>query len=110
MLIALRPSLVLSAVVALAVMGAFTAPQAQAGFAIGTAANYGVLIEPGAHSLQLNNSTVTGNVGIGSGLENGGVQIASNGFITGQLQLADSSASVSNPANVSGGVFFNRAR
>ncbi len=36
--------------------------------------------------------------------------IASNGFITGQLQLADASAFVSNPGNVAGGAFFSQSQ
>jgi hypothetical protein len=95
---------------------ALIAPQAKADFSIGTAVNYGVLAEPGVKSFQLNNSTVNGNVGIGAGLGSGGVQIASNGFIKpgggtpGQLDLVDSSATVSNPGNVAGGVHFSQSQ
>ena len=95
------------------------APQAQADIVLGAAANYGILVEPGAHSYQLNNSTVFGTVGIGAVFVRGGVQIASNGFIrdavagnsaTGQLQLADATATVSNAGNVQGGVLFSQSQ
>lgn len=97
---------------------ALIAPQAKASVVWGNALDYSVLIEPGAHSFQLNNSVINGTVGISSGLGSGGVQIASNGFIneatpgqpsTGQLQLVDAAASVSNPGNVQGGVLFNQS-
>ena len=90
-------------------LSATLAPQAHADIDLGVAANYGILIEPGAKNYQLNNATIGGNVGIGTGLT-GSVQIAGNGFITGQLQIVDSSESVSNPGNVSGGVFFNQSQ
>jgi hypothetical protein len=88
----------------------------QAGFSLGAAGNYGVLVEANAGNFQLNNSTVFGNVGIGAGV--GGVQIASNGFImpapgqpgTGRLDLADPAFSFNNMGNVSGGVFFNQSQ
>src|SRR5690242_10684361 len=75
-------------------------PQAEAGgISLGSAANYGILVEPGVHNFQLDNSTITGNVGIGAGLSGpSNVQIAGNGFIieavagqpnTGQLRLVD---------------------
>jgi hypothetical protein len=80
----------------------------QAAFVLGEAANYGVLVEAGAKTFQLNNSTVFGNVGIGAGIN--AVQIASNGFITGRLDLVDPSGSISNPGNVSDGVFFNQSQ
>jgi hypothetical protein len=99
---------------------------ANADFVFGTAENYGVLIEPGAHSFQLNNSTINGTVGIGANIGGAGgnpanIQIASNGFIkdavagqptTGQLLLVDNinTASISNTANVQGGVLANQSQ
>lgn len=99
---------------------------ANATFVFGTAENYGVLIEPGAHSFQLNNSTINGTVGIGANIGGAGgnpanIQIASNGFIkdavlglpsTGQLLLVDNinTASISNTANVQGGVLANQSQ
>lgn len=99
---------------------------AKASFFFGTAENYGVLIEPGAHSFQLNNSTINGTVGIGANIGGAGgnpanIQIASNGFIkdavtgmptTGQLLLVDNinTASISNTANVQGGVLANQSQ
>ena len=52
--------------------------QVEAGFSLGPR-DYGVLVEAGAASYQLNNSTIFGNVGIGTGVSP--IQIASNGFI-----------------------------
>jgi hypothetical protein len=88
----------------------------QADIVLGAAADYGVLIEPNVASFQLNNSTIFGNVGLGTGVSP--VQIASNGFIkpiptfagTGRLDLVDASATISNPGNVSGGVHFNQSQ
>ena len=90
-------------------VSATLAPRAHADIDLGVAANYGILIEPGAKSYQLNSATVNANVGIGTGLT-GSIQIASNGFINGQLQIVDSSESVSNPGNVAGGVLFNQSQ
>ena len=90
-------------------VSATLAPRAHADIDLGVAANYGILIEPGAKSYQLNNATVNANVGIGTGLT-GSVQIANNGFITGQLQIVDSSETVTNPGNVGGGVLFNQSQ
>jgi hypothetical protein len=93
--------------------------RARADIVLGTAVNYGILVESGANSYQLNNSVVHGNVGIGSGLGAGQVQIASNGFIdelipgqanTGQLLIADPTATVSNPGNVQGGVLLSQTQ
>jgi hypothetical protein len=97
---------------------------ANAGFILGSAINYGILVEPGAHSFQLNNSTINGTVGIGANIGSVGgnpasIQIASNGFIkdliagqptTGQLLIVDNlnTAAISNTANVQGGVFANQ--
>src|SRR5262245_56437392 len=119
MMASLRIRAAFSTLGAAAAVSAVLASPALAGFSIGTAANYGVLVEPGASSFMLNNATITGTVGIGAGLGGGGVQIASNGFIreavagqpsTGQLQLVDASATVSNPGNVQGGVLFNQSQ
>jgi len=108
----MRRSMLASIVLALVTV----AVPCQAGFILDGASNYGILIEPGASSYQLNNSTVFGNVGLGSGVSP--VQIASNGFISpapgvpgsGRLDLVDASATISNPGNVSGGVFFNQSQ
>jgi hypothetical protein len=97
---------------------------ANAGFILGTAGNYAILVEPGASSYQLNNSTINGTVGIGANIGGAGgnparIQIASNGFIkdaiagqptTGQLLIVDNLnvAAISNTANVQGGVFANQ--
>jgi hypothetical protein len=63
-----------------------SASDVRASFILGTAVNYGILVEPGAGSFQLNNSTVNGTVGIGANIGGAGgntakIQIASNGFI-----------------------------
>jgi hypothetical protein len=98
----------------------------RAGFILGSAGNYGILVEPGAGSFQLNNSTINGTVGIGANIGGAGgnpakIQIASNGFIkdaiasqptTGQLLIVDNInvGSISNTANVQGGVFANQSQ
>jgi hypothetical protein len=102
---------------ALLVIATLLAPQARAGFDLGVAANYGVLVEPGAHNYNLNNSTIFGNVGIGNGVN--AVMIASNGFVqpaplvpgSGRMLLAGGTppGGISNPGNVSGGVFLNQS-
>jgi hypothetical protein len=104
----------------------FGASVANASFILGSAGNYGILVEPGAHSFMLNNSTINGTVGIGANIGAAGgnpasIQIASNGFIkdaiagqpaTGQLLLVDNInvALISNTANVQGGVFANQSQ
>jgi len=117
--------LCLKVLIALAVPAVMplTAPQARAGFDLGVGFNYAVLVEPNANNFQLNNSTVFGNVGIGNNLSKvditlNGAQITSNGFIkpapgqpgTGRLDIADPDGIVTNPGNVSGGVFFNQSQ
>jgi hypothetical protein len=95
--------------------GAPALPGNLAGFTLNGALNYGVLVEPGASSFQLSNSTIAGNVGIGSGL--GAVLIAGNGLIspipgqagTGRLDLAGASAGVSNTGNIAGGVLLGQS-
>jgi choice-of-anchor A domain-containing protein len=87
---------------------AFAATATEAAFNLGAAGTFGVLVEPSAHNFQLNNSTVTGNVGVGAGVD--AIQIASNGFITGQLLLADTGLTVANSGNVSGGVLQGQSQ
>jgi hypothetical protein len=61
-------------------------PQAQAGFVLGDAANYAVLVEPSLHNFNLtSDSGVTGNVGIGSPIN--AVQL-SGGTIKGNLDFS----------------------
>jgi len=56
-----------SAVLAFATVTALGIPQAQAGFTLGDAANFGVLYEGnGGNTLNFNNSNITGNIGIGA--------------------------------------------
>jgi hypothetical protein len=81
---------------------------AQAAINLGAAGSYGILVEPNANNFQLNNSTITGNVGIGGGVS--GIQIASNGFITGQLLIVDTGLTVANSGNVSGGVLQGQSQ
>jgi hypothetical protein len=107
---------ILPSVLILPLVVGLSACPALAGYSLGAALDYGVLVESGAHSYQLNNSTINGNVGIGANLGSGGVQIASNGFIklggggTGRLDIVDASATVSNPGNVAGGVHFSQSQ
>ena len=92
------------------------APRAHADIDLGTAANYAVLVEPGAENVSLNNSTYYGTVGIGPGILNA-VTLGITGFIkeispgdptTGQLQFADPGEFVDNPGNIQGGVVRNQ--
>jgi hypothetical protein len=53
--------------------GTTAAPRAHAGFTRGTAARYGVLVEPGAHRFPFDNSSI-GNVSIDAGLGNSGAR------------------------------------
>jgi hypothetical protein len=94
---------------------ALTTRQVEAGYNLGAAADYAVLIEAGVSNFQLNNARINGNVGIGTGVDP--IQIASNGFVnavpglpgSGRMDFASNSVpSISNPANVAGGLFFNQ--
>jgi choice-of-anchor A domain-containing protein len=90
----------------------------QAGFMLGAAADYAVLVEPGVKAFKLNNSDIFGNVGLGTGVDG---DLAGGGFIrpfpgppatpipgTGRLDLADANTGqVSGGAQALGGVFFN---
>jgi hypothetical protein len=62
-----------SVVAASLASGTTEALRVHAGLAPGTAANYGVPVEPGANRFMFNNSTTIGSVGMNAGLHNGGV-------------------------------------
>ncbi|HBI44992.1 MAG TPA: hypothetical protein DDY78_19370 [Planctomycetales bacterium] len=106
-----RTHLWLAAVAVLA-MGALEAPQARAGFQLGDAANYAVLYEgAGNHTLQFNNGTITGNIGLGDELNGTPSFTISNASLTGNVNFAgtaNSNSSIgisgsSSPYSVSGG-------
>jgi len=79
-------SLPIFAGAALVAATCWVVPQAQAGFVLGAAANYAVLVEPNLHNFNLtSDSGVTGNVGIGSPIN--AVQL-SGGTIHGNLDFS----------------------
>jgi hypothetical protein len=79
-------SQVFLSVMVLAFSAAALAPQAHAGFVIGAASNYAVLVEPNLHNFQLtSDSGITGNVGIGSPINSVGL---SGGTIAGNLDFS----------------------
>jgi hypothetical protein len=84
---------------AFAVAG-LSATEAQAGFTLGLASNYTILVEPGAHSVQTSNGTINGNIGIGAttagnptpaNLQN------TSGTINGNVDFANATGTVQNP-------------
>ena len=79
---------------------AAVAPRAHAELITGGALNYGVLVEPGAHSVQTSNGAIVGNIGIGdvtvstptpANLQN------TSGTITGNVDFANAIGTVQNP-------------
>jgi hypothetical protein len=90
------------------VLVALPAPQARAGFSLGAATNYGVLVEPDANNVQSSNGTVTGNIGIGAGLygqfQNSSGQIVGNVDFAGTANIQNGS-----PPAVTGAVNSNVA-
>ncbi len=82
-----RGAVALSAL-AFLVFSPLAAVPCQAQFSLGTAANYGLVIEGTNHNFQLSSdSGITGNVGIGGVPEQEGIQLSS-GTITGNLDFA----------------------
>jgi hypothetical protein len=79
---------------------------AHAGFSLGAAANYGILVEPNANNVQSSNGTVPGNVGIGQGLT--GQFQNSSGSIVGNVDFAGT-ANVQNPGLIAGTISSNVA-
>ena len=74
------------------VLLAIVVPQAaRAGFVLGDAANFAVLYEGnGGNTLNFNNSTITGNIGIGG---TGKMAVSGPGTITGNIEFYAASSS-----------------
>ena len=85
---------------------ALAAPEARAGMWLGTASNYGILVEPNAHNVAFSNGTITANIGIGSGLtgqfQNTSGQIIGNVDFAGPANMQNP-----NPPFVTGSVNSN---
>jgi hypothetical protein len=95
---------------ALAMLSVVTAtnPQARADFALGNAANYLILSEAGVPTVAVDNSHTNGNIGIGG--QNTVLALQTNGFVSGHVDFAGTTANVTGTvSNISGGTNTNVA-